>query len=582
MLSGQAINEILKVDSPWVGIVIFGLLTMIVATIGYRLIHILGRVATVVGAIGFTYLAIRMLMEYDVPALLGAKPFDIVTFLLAVSLSAGWQLTFGPYVADYSRYLPRSTKESATFWGTFLGSVIGSQWSMTLGAIVAAAAGDEFLASQVTFIGDLAGGAVIALGIYLVIVTGKLAVNCLNAYGGLMTMLTTATAFTRTVHVPQWIRTACVGGFIVVSVLIALLASADFLENFRNFVLLILMAFTPWSAINLVDYYLISKERVDIPALYDPDGRYGRWNVTALVSYAIGIAIQVPFLAQRLYTGPLVDHLGGADISWLVGLFGTAAIYYLGAQDHEPAGADDLPGRCRDRDRPRPGRRVKGGRQLNRRAPRPQPKPCSPSTRDQIQPFRGPCGAARTPYCASCTSSQAPLSCTHIGSGQMRQCTTRRDSRENSDLPTLKMFLVCSSVNAARSNTVTGQPTGSQPPGRPVMTISSRPPAAAVHADTSTSTRRPPARQCRALVICRRRPVEPPQLAPGRAHTARSLRNGRILVRHEYAAPTMTDSPEEQPRSHTTASVSIACSCGMSALARPATQARNPHTDPTL
>jgi NCS1 family nucleobase:cation symporter-1 len=332
VLSGQAINEILKVDSPWVGIVIFGLLTMIVATIGYRLIHILGRVATVVGAIGFTYLAIRMLMEYDVPALLGAKPFDIVTFLLAVSLSAGWQLTFGPYVADYSRYLPRSTKESATFWGTFLGSVIGSQWSMTLGAIVAAAAGDEFLASQVTFIGDLAGGAVIALGIYLVIVTGKLAVNCLNAYGGLMTMLTTATAFTRTVHVPQWIRTACVGGFIVVSVLIALLASADFLENFRNFVLLILMAFTPWSAINLVDYYLISKERVDIPALYDPDGRYGRWNVTALVSYAIGIAIQVPFLAQRLYTGPLVDHLGGADISWLVGLFGTAAIYYLWAR----------------------------------------------------------------------------------------------------------------------------------------------------------------------------------------------------------------------------------------------------------
>ncbi|MET0757784.1 MAG: cytosine permease [Mycobacterium sp.] len=332
VLSGQAINEILNVDSPWVGIVIFGLLTMIVATIGYRLIHILGRVATVVGAIGFTYLAIRMLMEYDVPALLGAKPFDIVTFLLAVSLSAGWQLTFGPYVADYSRYLPRSTKESATFWGTFLGSVIGSQWSMTLGAIVAAAAGDEFLASQVTFIGDLAGGAVIALGIYLVIVTGKLAVNCLNAYGGLMTMLTTATAFTRTVHVPQWIRTACVGGFIVVSVLIALLASADFLENFRNFVLLILMAFTPWSAINLVDYYLISKERVDIPALYDPDGRYGRWNVTALVSYAIGIAIQVPFLAQRLYTGPLVDHLGGADISWLVGLFGTAAIYYLWAR----------------------------------------------------------------------------------------------------------------------------------------------------------------------------------------------------------------------------------------------------------
>ena len=122
-----------------------------------------------------------------------------------------------------------------------------------------------------------------------------------------MTILTTVTAFTRTARVPQWVRTACVGMFIFVSVLIALLASADFLANFRNFVLLLLLAFTPWSAINLVDYYLISKERVDIPALYDPNGRYGRWNLTALLCYAIGIAVQIPFLAQELYTGPLVE-----------------------------------------------------------------------------------------------------------------------------------------------------------------------------------------------------------------------------------------------------------------------------------
>ena len=203
---------------------------------------------------------------------------------------------------------------------------------MTLGAIVAAAAGDAFLASQVTFIGDLAGGAVIA--------TGDLRRHRhRQARGQLPQRVRRADddadhrdGIHPTVHVPQWIRTACVGGFILVSVLIALLASADFLNNFRNFVLLILMAFTPWSAINLVDYYLISKERVDIPALYDPDGRYGRWNVTALASYAIGIAIQVPFLAQRLYTGPLVDDLGGADISWLVGLFGTAVVYYLWAR----------------------------------------------------------------------------------------------------------------------------------------------------------------------------------------------------------------------------------------------------------
>ena len=75
------------------------------------------------------------------------------------------------------------------------------------------------------------------------------------------------------------------------------------------------MVFTPWSAINLTDYYLISRERVDIPALYDPSGRYGAWNFVALGSYFLGIAAQIPFLAQKLYTGPLTDKPSAAPTS---------------------------------------------------------------------------------------------------------------------------------------------------------------------------------------------------------------------------------------------------------------------------
>ena len=199
---------------------------------------------------------------------------------------------------------------------------------MTIGALVAAVAGDAFLDDQVGFIGQMAGPAAVALLIYLVIVVGKLTVNCLNAYGGFMSILTTVTAFNRQTRVSSTARAAYIVGFTAVSVLVALAASADFLTNFKNFVLTLLMVFTPWSAINLTDYYLLSRERVDIPALYDPDGRYGRWNVTALSCYAIGILAQIPFLAQTLYTGPATKMLGGADISWIVGLVVTAALYY--------------------------------------------------------------------------------------------------------------------------------------------------------------------------------------------------------------------------------------------------------------
>ena len=108
------------------------------------------------------------------------------------------------------------------------------------------------------------------------------------------------------------------------------------------FVLLLLMVFTPWSAINLTDYYLVSKERVDLPALYDPNGRYGRWNVLALTTYAVGVLIQIPFLAQALYTGPFTKALGGADISWIVGLLVPAVMYYAWASRNPRAPAEQV------------------------------------------------------------------------------------------------------------------------------------------------------------------------------------------------------------------------------------------------
>ncbi|MDK6558186.1 cytosine permease, partial [Streptococcus agalactiae] len=75
-------------------------------------------------------------------------------------------------------------------------------------------------------------------------------------------------------------------------------------------------------------YYLISKERVDIPALYDPNGRYGKYNVPALTAYIVGILAQIPFLNSDFYTGPMTKVLGGADISWIVGLIVPAIIYW--------------------------------------------------------------------------------------------------------------------------------------------------------------------------------------------------------------------------------------------------------------
>ena len=97
VLAGQAVNEILHLDNPAVGIVVFGVLTAVVAVTGYKLIHTVGRIATVVGIIGFSYLAVRLFTDLRRGVSSSVRNrLEFATFLLAVSLGAGWQLTFGP------------------------------------------------------------------------------------------------------------------------------------------------------------------------------------------------------------------------------------------------------------------------------------------------------------------------------------------------------------------------------------------------------------------------------------------------------------------------------------------------------
>ncbi|MDI3402389.1 purine-cytosine permease family protein [Streptomyces cavernicola] len=335
VLAGQAVGELTHLGDT-TGIIVFALATAVTAAVGYRLIHTLGRIASVVCALAFVYLGIRLVERADVSALLADRAFDLPLFLLAVSLSASWQLAFGPYVADYSRYLPRTTSGRATFWWTLAGSALGSQWSMAFGALAAASAGGAFVDNQVGYVIGLGGAGLIASFLYFVIALGKLTINVLNTYGGFMSLVTGISGFRGQRTLSPRGRAAYIAGIMIAGTAVALLGKDSFLSSFKDFLLFLLTAFTPWSAINLVDYYLIAKERYDLPALSDPHGRYGAWRGKALTVYGIGLLVQLPFLVTGFYTGPLVAPLGGTDISWIVGLGVPAALYWLLAR-HDTA-----------------------------------------------------------------------------------------------------------------------------------------------------------------------------------------------------------------------------------------------------
>jgi NCS1 family nucleobase:cation symporter-1 len=121
----------------------------------------------------------------------------------------------------------------------------------------------------------------------------------------------------------------------VAGTILAVLGYKSLLTSFENFIgvlLFFFVFFVPWSAINLVDYYLVKRGRYDVASFFTPSGMYRRIQWWACLCYVITLAVQVPFLDQTFLVRSLVKPLGGADISWIVGFALASLLYLAGAR----------------------------------------------------------------------------------------------------------------------------------------------------------------------------------------------------------------------------------------------------------
>lgn len=325
VLGGEALGSVLHISAD-LGIIIVSLVCAVLAVFGYRLIHAWNRWISLISGLGFLYLTIRLLDHSGVSAAWHSGHVGTGTFLLVVSIAATWQITYAPYVADYSRYLPKKTSIGSTFWWTYAGSVIGSMWMMAFGAVAVAVAANSFNADSVNFVVGLAPGGHWVFS--LMIVLGIIAINVLNLYGGFMSATTTLTALWPHKVGPQ-ARFYYIVATAIVGTVIAVAGRGNFVNNYENFILFLAYFLIPWTAINLTDFYVVRHERYHIPSLFNPHGIYGGANWRALSAYIVAVIVEVPFMSTTFYTGPMVKHLGGADISWILGIIFAVGIYYL-------------------------------------------------------------------------------------------------------------------------------------------------------------------------------------------------------------------------------------------------------------
>jgi NCS1 family nucleobase:cation symporter-1 len=325
VLGGEALASLVPGWSDTPGLVLVGVLGVIATIYGHDLIHAYARVMSYLAGAVLILAVVWIVYVHGLPAdFLTRNALSTTGFLGTVSVAALWQISYAPYVSDYTRYMPAETGASPAFWASYWGSTLGSLLPMILGAVVGLAAPK----------GDLVHGlALLTSGIaplvLIVFSIGVASSNAMNLYcGALSTMTFGQTLFPRWSPGPR-ARIVVAVVLFVFALTGAILSKDAFIANYEDFILLLLYVLVPWTAINLVDYYLLRHGEYHVESFFQQDGGiYGRVNSAAVACYVLGILVQLPFVACALYTGPVARAMGGIDLSWIVGLLITSPVYY--------------------------------------------------------------------------------------------------------------------------------------------------------------------------------------------------------------------------------------------------------------
>ncbi|MEH7086543.1 cytosine permease [Neobacillus drentensis] len=324
LLGAQVLSSALDLNLT-LSIIVLNIITFIVTIIGHDLIHKMQKYLTWVFFLVFIAATFIVFQLPVPPGSWSPAEFNLPVFMLSVSVVATWQISYAPYVADYSRYLPIDTNYSKTYWYTYAGTVLGTVWMMVLGVLLTTAI-PNFLSNAGTNLANQFGS--FSFLLIAVIILGQFSINVFNLYGAFMSTISTVEPFSKIKVTPK-VRMSFILGIGTVGTFLAILGQGNFLSNFVNFILFISYFLIPWTAINLIDFYVLRHGEYSIKDIFDLNGKYGKVNKITAISFLVSIIAEVPFMNTSFYVGAGAKAMGGADIAWILGLVVPSALYYV-------------------------------------------------------------------------------------------------------------------------------------------------------------------------------------------------------------------------------------------------------------
>ncbi len=309
-------------------------ISAILAIYGYDLLHASQRyisyILVVLLVVFFVGTFARGGFPYQSLNLIGT--FDTAKFLVVVSTSFAYALTWAVFVSDYSRYLPEETSHRSLIAWTSAGVWGGCFFMAAVGSVAAVLFPTAEMIPAVQEAADRVlpgfGAVLIAFGtIALISYIGM----CI--YGGALTLISAVDAFRPTVPTRS-VRALVMIVFTATAAYVGHTLPEAFLSTGFAIALTVFGLFlAPWTAINLVDYFVIRKAKYSVTEIFNPAGIYGRWNWRGLLAYGVGFVVMLPFAIIGNYHGSIANLLGGVDISLFVGIPLAGLTYWLLARN---------------------------------------------------------------------------------------------------------------------------------------------------------------------------------------------------------------------------------------------------------
>ncbi|QSR25450.1 nitrate reductase [Nocardioides aromaticivorans] len=318
---------------------IFAVLVLVVCIYGFRFMLLVNKVAVAAATALFLLGIVAFGGAFD-PGYAGiyGPGADAATnalywpsFVGAALVVMSNPVSFGAFLGDWSRYIPRETPRSRVMLATVLAqlaTLVPFGFGLVTATVIATDAGDYITA------GDYVGGLLAVapewyfVPVCLIALVGGMSTGTTSLYG---TGLDFSSVFPRFTRVQA---TVFIGVFAIAFIFVGRFA-LDVVQSISTFAILIITCTVPWMVVMTIGW-VVRRGWYDSDSLqvFNRRQRGGRywfahgWNFRGLVGWLVPAALSICFVnVPGQFVGPLGDLANGVDLSIPVGL-GLAALLY--------------------------------------------------------------------------------------------------------------------------------------------------------------------------------------------------------------------------------------------------------------